>query len=101
MSRRQPRINEQEIAKTLRDELFLVSKTENNSQAKVDLSQIETISASDKSYISPIFAMNEDEILNFVEEFNVGELATLSVAELNHIGKVLGVDPKILVEGED
>ena len=45
--------------------------------------------------------MNEDEILAFVEEFDVGELATLSVAELNHIGKVLGVDPKILVEGEN
>ena len=45
--------------------------------------------------------MNEDEILAFVEEFEVSELATLSVAELNRIGEVLGVDPKILVEGED
>ena len=45
--------------------------------------------------------MTEDEILNFVEEFDVKELATLSVAELNHIGEVLGVEPKILLGETD
>ena len=65
-----------------------------------DLKEFEMISTAETPYVSPIFTMNEDEILAFVEEFDVNELATLSVAELNHIGKVLGVDPKILVEGE-
>ena len=45
--------------------------------------------------------MNEDEILAFVEEFDVNELATLSVAELNRIGEVLGVVPNILLGMKD
>ena len=70
-------------------------------QEKTDLSEMELISKVEEPYVSPIFSMSEDEILNFVEEFEVSELATLTTEELNHIGKVLGVDPKILVEGED
>ena len=92
--------NETELASVLRNELFKVS--ENKSETKKrDISEFEMISQTEKPYVSPIFSMNEDEILAFVEEFDVKELATLSVAELNHIGKVLGVDPKILIEGED
>ena len=93
--------NEESLANSLREELFKVSTKEAKQITHNDLSKMEIISAPDKSYVSPIFSMSEDEILNFVEEFDVRELATLSVAELNHIGLVLGVDPKILVEGED
>ena len=89
--------NETALANSLRQELFKVSVPEKRN----DLSEFEMISTQDKAYVSPIFSMNEDEILAFVEEFDVKELATLSVAELNHIGKVLGVDPQILVEGMD
>ena len=65
-------------------------------QKQKDLKNFEYISTQEQPYISPIMTMNEDEILAFVEEFEVSELATLSVAELNHIGKVLGVEPSIL-----
>ena len=92
---------EENIANILRDELFKVSKQSPFIKQKKDLSELEMISTVEKPYVSPIFSMNEDEILAFVENFEVNELATLSSAELNHIGKVLGVDPKILVEGED
>ena len=92
---------EENIANILRDELFKVSKQTPFVKQKKDLSELEMISTVEKPYVSPIFSMNEDEILAFVENFEVNELATLSNAELNHIGKVLGVDPKILVEGED
>jgi len=93
--------NEAHIANILRDELFKTSVQSPSQKQKKDLSELEMISSAEKPYVSPIFSMNEDEILAFVEEFDVKELATLSVAELNHIGKVLGVDPKILVEGVD
>lgn len=52
--------------------------------------------AEEKPYVSPIFSMSEEELIAFVEEFEVGELATLSFEELNHIGNVLGVDPNDL-----
>ena len=60
---------------------------------------MEYISSTKQEYISPIMTMSEDEILAFVEEFGVNELATLSVQELNHIGEVLGVEPNILTQG--
>ncbi len=100
MKKQELTFSEERLANSLREELFKVSQAEKAPQAE-GLSSMELISAPDKGYVSPIFTMNEDEILNFVEEFDVAELATLSVAELNHIGEVLGVDPKILVEGED
>ncbi len=90
--------NERGLANSLREELFKVSEADKTSK-KAELSDLEMISTVEKPYVSPIFSMNEDEILAFVEEFDVNELATLSVAELNHIGEVLGVDPKILTEG--
>ena len=95
--------NEKGLANSLREELFKVSKADKETNLS-DLEMISTsdkVSMPDKTYVSPIFSMNEDEILAFVEEFDVKELATLSVAELNHIGEVLGVDPKILAEGMD
>ncbi len=101
MKKQELTFNEKGLANSLREELFKVSKADKTSSQKTELSDLEMISAADKSYVSPIFSMNEDEILAFVEEFNVNELATLSVAELNHIGEVLGVDPTILAEGED
>ena len=97
MKRQKLEFNETALANSLRQELCKVSVPEKRN----DLSEFEMISTQDKAYVSPIFSMNEDEILAFVEEFDVKELATLSVAELNHIGKVLGVDPQILVEGMD
>lgn len=66
-----------------------------------DLSKIEYVSVQQQPYISPIMTMNEDEILAFVEEFEISELATLSVAELNKIGEVLGVEPSILLGMKD
>ncbi len=102
MERHEFTIEESRLADILRQEILKDSqnivKPDLN---RKDLTNFEMISETKKPYVSPIFSMNEDEILAFVEEFDVGELATLSVAELNHIGKVLGVDPKILVEGED
>ena len=88
------------LASLLRGELFKTSQPAAQPQRQ-NLSEFELISTSEKPYVSPIFTMSEDEILAFVEEFDVKELATLSVAELNHIGEVLGVDPQILVEGVD
>lgn len=101
-----------EHGKTLFDEAQLASMLRqevlNNSQNLVkaspkqkDLSNFELISTQKQPYISPIMTMNEDEILAFVEEFDVNELATLSVAELNRIGEVLGVEPNILLGMKD
>ncbi len=94
--------DEAKLASMLRQEIL------NNSQSIVeaspkqkDLSGFEYISTQKQPYISPIMTMNEDEILAFVEEFDVNELATLSVAELNRIGEVLGVEPNILLGMED
>ena len=95
-------LEESRLANILRDEILKNSENlVKVPEKKSDLSKFELISENKQPYISPIFSMNEEEILNFVEEFEVSELATLSVAELNRIGEVLGVDPKILVEGED
>ena len=94
-------IEETYVANILRNELFKISEQLPSVKQKRDLSDLEMISNAEKTYVSPIFSMDEDEILAFVENFEVNELATLSTAELNHIGKVLGVDPKILIEGED
>ena len=101
-----------EHGKTLFDEAQLASMLRqeilNNSQSLIeaspkqkDLSNFELISTQKQPYISPIMTMNEDEILAFVEEFDVNELATLSVAELNRIGEVLGVEPNILLGMKD
>ena len=101
-----------EHGKTLFDEAQLASMLRqeilNNSQSLIetspkqkDLSNFELISTQKQPYISPIMTMNEDEILAFVEEFDVNELATLSVAELNRIGEVLGVEPNILFGMKD
>ena len=94
--------DEAKLASMLRQEIL------NNSQSIVeaspkqkDLSGFEYISTQKQPYISPIMTMNEDEILAFVEEFDVNELATLSVAELNRIGEVLGVEPDILLGMKD
>jgi len=103
---------EMQLANILRNEVLKSSQTfVQPVTKKVEMSQFELISKNEtekisqneveQPYVSPIFSMSEDEILCFVEEFDINELKTLSVAELNHIGRVLGVDPKILVEGED
>ena len=102
MGKQKLTVEESRLADILRQEILKESqKVVKPDVNKKDLTNFEMISETKKPYVSPIFSMNEDEILAFVEEFDVGELATLSVAELNHIGKVLGVDPKILVEGEN
>ena len=76
-------------------------KVVKSSAKQKNLKGIEYVSIQQQPYISPIMTMNEDEILAFVEEFEVSELATLSVAELNRIGEVLGVEPRILLGIED
>lgn len=92
-------IEESRMAKVLREEVLGQGTIQK--PLKKDLKNLELISTTTKPYVSPIFTMSEDEILAFVEEFDIRELATLSVAELNHIGQVLGIEPEILVEGED
>lgn len=105
MNRENLTTEEQLMAQRLRGEILKNSQNLVHAPEISDFNELEMISTKEKpveeTYISPIFSMSEDEILAFVEEFEVRELATLSVAELNHIGKVLGVDPKILVEGMD
>ena len=101
MNKQDLTFDEAGLANLLRGELFKTSQAAPDVKHKQDISDFELISTSEKPYVSPIFSMNEDEILAFVEEFDVNELATLSTAELNHIGTVLGVDPRILVEGVD
>ena len=89
--------SEAQLADMLRGEILKNSQSLVQPTKKVsDLSGFEYISTQKQPYISPIMTMSEDEILAFVENFDVNELATLSVAELNHIGEVLGVEPKIL-----
>ena len=91
-------INDKKLANLLRDEILKVSQDKvETSTSKFTFDKVEYISKQEQPYISPIMTMNEDEILAFVEEFEVEELATLSVAELNRIGEVLGVEPKILL----
>ena len=94
--------DEAQLASMLRGEILKSSQSFVESSPKQkDLSGIEYISTQKQPYISPIMTMNEDEILAFVEEFDVNELATLSVAELNRIGEVLGVEPNILLGMKD
>ena len=93
-------LDESMLANILRDEVLKNSQNfVKQTEEKTNLQNIEYISTQKQPYISPIMTMNEDEILNFVESFEVSELATLSVAELNRIGEVLGVPPEILTEG--
>ena len=95
-------LDEARIANILRQEILQdsQSKTRNLPKEK-DLSNFECISTNKAAYISPIMRMNEDEVLAFVETFDVAQLSTLTVAELNYIGEVLGVEPTILFGLED
>ena len=92
--------NEAKIAEILRGEILKSSETV-ITPGKREIIDFEYISKQPQSYISPIMTMNQDEILDFVEEFEVEELATLSVAELNRIGEVLGVEPEILAKRKE
>lgn len=95
-------IDDAKLASLLRKEILENSQQVVKAPLKQnDLKNFEYISVQQQPYISPIMTMNEDEILAFVEEFDVSELATLSVAELNRIGEVLGVEPNILFGIED
>lgn len=97
MENRKITAEDAKIAQILRKEILRSSETIIN-PSKIEYSDFEYISKKEQPYISPIMTMNEDEILAFVEEFEVEELATLSVAELNRIGEVLGVEPEILIQ---
>lgn len=90
-------LDEERIANILRKEIFqdTQSKIQNLPKEK-DLSNFECISENKAAFVSPIMRMNEDEVLAFVETFDVAQLSTLTVAELNYIGEVLGVEPEIL-----
>lgn len=92
-------LTEKQIANLLRDEILKDSVSYVKPVKKNNTKDMEYISSTKQEYISPIMTMSEDEILAFVEEFGVNELATLSVQELNHIGEVLGVKPNILTQG--
>ncbi len=100
MKRGKMTFDETQLASFLRNELLKDSEVKASPKQK-DLKGFEYISTAKQSYISPIMTMSEDEILAFVEEFEVNELATLTVAELNRIGEVLGVEPRILLGEQD
>ena len=94
--------DEAKLANMLREEIL------NNSQSVVevpkkrrDAIKFEYISTQKQPYISPILTMNEDQVLEFVEKLEVTQLAKLSVAELNYIGGMLGVEPSILLGEHD
>ena len=90
---------DKQLADILRNEILKSSVNEVKASPKTkDMSGFEMISKVEKPYISPIMSMSEDVILDFVEEFEVNELATLSDAELNRISEVLGVDANTLFE---
>lgn len=85
------------IANELRKELLSgLSLTSSESR---NLKEVEYISKTKYPFSSPIFTMSEDEALNFVENTEVTELSALSVAELNRLGEILGVEPSILTQG--
>ncbi len=100
MKRGKTTFDETQLASFLRNELLKNSEVKASPKQK-DLQGFEYISTAKQPYISPIMTMSEDEILAFVEEFEVNELATLTVAELNRIGEVLGVEPRILLGEQD
>lgn len=97
MENRKISLEEAKLAQILRKEI-LKSSEKVVEPTQREFSEFEYISKKEQPYISPIMTMSEDEILAFVEEFEVEELATLSVAELNKIGEVLGVEPEILIQ---
>ncbi len=92
-------LDEERIANILRQEILQDTQVKIQPKEK-DLSNFECISTN-KANISPIMTMNEDQVLAFVEQLDVSDLKTLSVAELNYIGEVLGVEPNILFGMED
>jgi len=91
---------EAKLANILRKEILKDSETV-ITPGKRELIDFEYVSKQPQPYISPIMSMTQDEILDFVEEFEVEELATLTVAELNRIGEVLGVEPEILIKSKE
>lgn len=88
------------IAKELRDELLKGLET-TPSPSIADFNQIEYISTAKHPFASPIFTMDLDEALRFVECSDIEKLAALSVQELNRLGEILGVEPSIFTQGVD
>ena len=86
------------IADELRKELLKDFEKKSSSQ-RADLREVEYISKTNDPYSSPIFTMDLDEALTFVESSQIEELAALTVAELNRLGEILGVEPSILTQG--
>ena len=91
---------EAQLADILRKEILKSSETV-ITPGKREIIDFEYISKQPQSYISPIMSMDQDEILDFVEDFEVEQLATLTVSELNRIGEVLGVEPEILIKRKE
>ena len=87
---------ERQSANRLRD---LILDNSQNIAKKSSIEEFKNLITSPEPTVSPIMALNEDEIIMLVEQNDVEVLKNLSVAELNYIGEVLGIEPKILVEG--
>jgi len=86
-----------EKSTALRDEFLNITKRPSKEEIK-DLHEFEFISGTrQEEEISPILKMNEEQVLDFVEAFDVSMLSKLTVKELNYIGEVLGVEPSILL----
>ena len=80
------------LANILRHSLLKSAEAEKTAKVDEKPEQFEYISKTEKNYVSPIMSMSEDEMVAFVEEFDVNELATLSDEELNKMQEVLGAD---------
>ena len=80
------------LANILRNSLLRQTEAENSSKINQKPEQFEYISKTEKDYVSPIMSMSEDEMVAFVEEFDINELATLSDEELDKMQEVLGID---------
>lgn len=86
MENKKSAYGKKQIEKMLQKGILKISE---NSGTELNSDNFEMISKNQTQYTSPIFTMNEDELLAFVEEFNVEELATLSNAELRHLEQIL------------
>ena len=86
------------VARELRKELLKDFETKSVPRV-IDFGEIEYISTTKYPYYSPIFTMDLDEVLAYVESSDIEELASLTVAELNRLGEILGVEPSILTQG--
>ena len=87
---------EAELSGLLKNEILKDVQETIEVQPKSDLSSFEYISKA-KINKTPIMGMDVEELLQYIESHEVAELEKLSNAELNYMGKVLGICPEMLI----